>query len=93
MELYWGTYSGKTKPQNRLFLYLGESDSKYCFLDSEKISEDIKNRIKKNSDKLDKADMEHKVAWIRENCPGALSAYRTVKKNNFAIMKKYAIKS
>ncbi len=90
MELLWCKY--KQAEEERLFLYLGDYGTKICCLDNNIMNDASKGIIREAANELDELSLEHKVNWIKENCPSAMKAYRTLNKLDVQVVNKIQVK-
>ena len=89
MELLWCKY--KQDEEERLFLYLGEYGTKVCCLDNNVMTDSDKIVIREASGELDELPLETRVNWLKENCPGAMTAYRTLNKSDVQVINRMQV--
>lgn len=70
---------------------LGIRNSKLvCLLDTS-VSKPDANKIRKNAELLSKYTLEAKIAWVKNNIPGAYQGYREIYMSRLEIIKQYPL--
>lgn len=81
MELYFIQY----KSSNRLMLHIGSN----IYLDTSRLQDNEKIKIKDNSKHLDTLDIKKRSEWLKNNIKSYNSAYRTLNSDNIKIIQQY----
>ena len=90
MDLIWCRKNSKGSKYN-LFLYLGDKGDMYYSIKSDGLSPVDISKIRSGSHHLDKLSIDRKIEWVKEYCPEAMNNFRTLKKKNWYILKRYKV--
>lgn len=76
-----------------LLLELGQINDKLVCLVNDLIPKQDINTIRHNVTKFEGMNIEERVKWLKDECPAAMRACRTLKKDYVVVLNTYNIKS
>ena len=89
MQLLWIRYTKKDSSQSYiLLLHLGTQNGKICGLDAKAVTDTYKKDLPV---KLADLSLGDRIVWLKENCPTAMAAYRSLDEKRAFIEKRYDI--
>jgi len=90
-KLLWCAYTTGHRIEHMLIYPLAERENLLCCLHLKDIAPSDSKIIKLGSRELEKLPLSGKTQWIRNNCPGAMKGYKSLRLDRVKIISTYDI--